>query len=227
MCWRRAPIMKNGTSSKPTKTCPSLGSAATHPCNCAALVIPLCQNQGTEFQPRGMRLVSEDALKPVLSRLVGAYKRTKTFSNIIWTLFRRVPTVLDLQECNQLPKMSIPLQFFPCQDIYTTKLDKSQVPADRREKVASDDIDHRLHVAIPGPHKSVTTSSFPSARLTRLHVRSSLATCTLRIWTKFIIWKGISKKSMEMRNDYKKDRQKCIFVLKDEILIVVAQICKN
>ena len=133
-----------------------------------------------------------------------------------------------IQECNQLPKMSIPWQFFPRQDIYTTKLDKSQVPADKREKVASDDMDHRLHVAIPGPHKSVPTSSFPSARLTRLHVRSSLATCTLRIWTKFIIWKGISKKSMEMRNDYSIDRQKCIFVLKeDEILIVVAQICKN
>ena len=179
MCWRRVPIMKNGTSSKPTKICPSLRSAATSPCNCGPLVIPLCQNQGTEFQPRGMRLVA-DVLKPVLSWLVGAYKRTKTFSNIIWTPFRRVPTVLDLQECNQLPKMSIPLQFFPRQDIYTTKLDKSQVPADKREKVASDDMDHRLNVGIPGPHKSVTTSSFPFATLTRLRVRSSLATCTLR-----------------------------------------------
>ena len=58
--------MKNGTSSKPTKICPSLRSAATSPCNCGPLVIPLCQNQGTEFQPRGMRLVA-DALKPVLS----------------------------------------------------------------------------------------------------------------------------------------------------------------
>ena len=67
--------MKNGTSSKPIKTCPSLRSAATKPCNCGVLVILLCQNQGTEFQPRGMRLVTIDALKRVLFRLVGAYRR--------------------------------------------------------------------------------------------------------------------------------------------------------